>query len=194
VAESGSIDRELRRLEAELKRLEVEYNMYFSGRLPKPPFETRRRVTALVKQSERVYIQNYGDRFRFANLQMRFAKLIDLWDRALRAREEGRGGPFTTARRTRPGSVSTEDRILRVTTFKDPLHETDRLQELYESLAEARRDSGEDALPFHQFAELVKNQVKSLRQSGSDEVAFRLMVKGGKVSFTARALKGGKKD
>ena len=37
-------------LEAELKRLEAEYNMFFAGRLPRPPWETRGRVEALVKR------------------------------------------------------------------------------------------------------------------------------------------------
>jgi hypothetical protein len=194
VEQSQSIDRELKRLEAELKRLEIEYNMYFSGRLPKPPWETRRRVTAIVKQCDRTYIQNYGERFRFTNLQLRFAKLIDLWDRGLRAREEGRRGPFTTAHRQQPGSGSSEDRILHVTTFTDPVRESDRLQDLYESLASARRECGEDALPFHKFAELVLNQVQNLRHTSSDEVAFRVMLKDGKVSLTARVRKGGKID
>ena len=45
-------------------------------------------------------------------------------------------------------------------------------------------------MPFHKFAELVKNQVKKLRETGSPEVAFRVAVKDGKVNFTARALKG----
>ena len=45
-------------------------------------------------------------------------------------------------------------------------------------------------MPFHKFAELVKNQVQKLRQDGSPEVAFRVAVKDGKVNFTARALKG----
>ena len=45
-------------------------------------------------------------------------------------------------------------------------------------------------MPFHKFAELVKSQVTKLKASGSAEVAFRVAVKDGKVSFTARALKG----
>jgi len=40
----------------------------------------------------------------------------------------------------------------------------------------------------------VKSQVKKLRQSGTPEVAFRVAVKDGKVSFTARALKGAGDD
>jgi hypothetical protein len=189
---SSPVERELQKLEADLKQLEAEYNMFFSGRLPKPPWETRSRVESLVKQYDRAYIQNYGDRFRFTTLQSRFATFIDLWDRGLRAREEGRPGPFV---HKKPAATPAEpkrgeDHILFVASFRDPVREIDKLRDLYDSLAEARREVGEEAVPFHKFADLVKNQVKKLQQSGSPEVAFRVAVKGGKVNFTARALKG----
>jgi hypothetical protein len=66
----------------------------------------------------------------------------------------------------------------------------EKLTDLYDSLSEARREVGEQVVPFHKFAELVKNQVAKLREAGSSEVAFRVAVKNGKVNFTARALKG----
>jgi hypothetical protein len=185
-----SIEKDLKRLEAELKQLEAEYNMFFAGRLPKPPWDTRSRVEALVKQYDRAYIQNYGDRFRFTTLQARFATFIDLWDRGLRAREEGRPGPFAHTRTAKEPEKRAEDRIVHVAAFRDPVREIDKLTELYESLAEARREVGEDQIPFHKFADLVKGQVKKLREGGSPEVAFRVAVKDGKVNFTARALKG----
>ena len=187
----STIERDLQRLEAELKQLEAEYNMFFSGRLPKPPWETRARVEALVKQYDRSHITNTGDRFRFLTLQSRFATFTDLWDRGLRAREEGRPGPFAHKRvLTEPDKKRPEDRIVHVSSFRDPLREIDKLTELYESLAEARREVGEEPPPFHKFAELVKSQVKKLRQSGTPEVAFRVAVKDGKVNFTARGMKG----
>jgi hypothetical protein len=186
-----TLDRDLQRLEADLKRLEAEYNMFFSGRLPRPPWETRSRVVSIVKQYDRAHIQNTGDRFRFHTLQSRFAAFVDLWDRGLRAREEGRPGPFaqkrTTVDRDKKGP---EDRILHVAAFRDPVREIDKLTDLYESVSEARREVGDAQVPFHKFAELVKTQVKKLRQTGSPEVAFRVAVKDGKVNFTARALKG----
>ena len=186
-----SIDKDLQRLEVELKQLEAEYNMFFSGRLPKPPWETRSRVEALVKHYDRAFIQNYGDRFRFSTLQARYATFIDLWDRGMRAREEGRPGPFGQKRpAVEPETKRPEDRILHVAAFRDPVREIDKLTELYESLAEARREVGEEAVPFHKFAELIKSQVKKLRNTGSPEVAFRVAVKDGKVNLTARALKG----
>jgi len=185
------LEDELTRLEAGLKQLEAEYNMFFSGRLPKPPWETRARVAALVQQHDRSYIQNTGDRFRFQTLQSRYATFIDLWDRGLRAREEGRSGPFAQPRKQEPAERKrADDRIVHVAAFRDPVREIDKLTELYESLTEARRELGEDQVPFHKFAEVVKGQVQKLRDGGSPEVAFRVAVKNGKVNFTARALKG----
>ena len=186
-----SIEKDLQRLEVELRQLEAEYNMFFSGRQPKPPWETRARVEALVKHYDRAHIQNYGDRFRFTTLQARYATFIDLWDKGMRAREEGRPGPFGQKRPTsKDVEKGPEDRILHVAAFRDPVREIDKLTELYESLAEARRSVGEEAVPFHKFADLIKSQVKKLRDTGSPEVAFRVAVKDGKVNLTARALKG----
>jgi hypothetical protein len=185
------LDRELAVLEADLKRLEAEYNMFFAGRLPRPPWETRGRVEAMVKRLDRAHIGNYGDRFRFTTLQSRFATFIDLWDRGLRAREEGRPGPFAQpSRKAEERPKKPEDRILHVTTFSDPLREMDKLHDLYDSLAEARREAGQEAIPFHKFTDLIKTQVTTLKEKGSPEVAFRVAVKDGKVNFTARALKG----
>ena len=186
------VNRDLQALEGELKRLEAEYNMFFAGRLPRPPWETRSRVEAMVKKLDRARLANYGDRFRFTTLQTRYATFIDLWDRGLRAREEGRAGPFVQPppRVIEPPPKKPEDRIVHVTTFSDPAREMDKLQQLYESLAEARREAGQDAIPFHRFTDLIKAQVAGLKEKGSAEVAFRVAVKDGKVNFTARALKG----
>jgi len=184
-------ERDLQRLESELKRLEAEYNMFFAGRLPRPPWETRGRVDAMVKQYDRTPIRNTGERFRFESLQSRYAALVELWDRGLRSREEGRGGGFGQARSTPrvPDPKPEGPRVVHVSTFKDPMQEMDKLHTLYESLVEARREVGEDAVPFHKFAELVKGQVKKLTAAGSDEVAFRVSVKDGKVAFTSKAMK-----
>ena len=191
MADTSSVEHDLHRLEAEIKRLEAEYNMFFSGRLPKPPWETRSRVEALIKHYDRAPIQNYADRFRFSTIQARFSALVDLWDRGLRAREEGRAGPFASKRIDKP--IETErpkDRVFAVATFRDPAHEMERLEGLYSSLVEARRELGEETIPFNRFADLVRTQVNKLRQTEASEVAFRVAVKDGKVSFTARVMKG----
>lgn len=189
LADSEAIQRDLALLEAELKRLEAEYNMYFAGRLPRPPWETRARVQGIVTRIDRASITNYGERFRFQTLQSRFATFVDLWDRGMRAREEGRPGPFSAPRAIEPARHGS-DRTLAVTTFSDPTRERDKLQQLYSSLTQARREAGESPIPFDRFANLVETHVTTLRAQGSPEVAFRLAMKDGKVNFTVRAVKG----
>ena len=39
----SAVSQDLSLLEAELKRLEAEYNMFFAGRLPRPPWERHDR-------------------------------------------------------------------------------------------------------------------------------------------------------
>jgi hypothetical protein len=189
MAEPSDLQKDLLTLAADLKRLEAEYNMFFAGRLPRPPWETRGRVEAMIKRYDRGYIQGTADRFRFEMLQSRFQTMIDVWDRGQRAREEGRSGPFAQAPKKR--KEDPDARLLHVTAFKDPMKEMDKVHALYDSLMDARRQAGEDVVPFHRFAALVKDQVTKLRGSGTQEVAFRVAVKNGKVNFTVRGVKGG---
>ena len=65
MAELTDIQRDLQQLAVDLKRLEGEYNMFFSGRLPRPPWETRGRVEAVIKRYDRGVRMGTGDRFRF---------------------------------------------------------------------------------------------------------------------------------
>ena len=186
------IQKDLQLLAAGLKQLEAEYNMFFAGRIPRPPWETRNRVQALVKKWDRAYIQAAADRFQFDTLQRRFQTFVDLWDRGLRSREEGRPGPFgAPPPKTPPAPSRPEQKVVHVTAFQDPMREMDKVHALYDSLMEARRGLGETVVPFHRFAALVKDQVSKLRDSGTGEVAFRVAVKNGKVNFTVRGLKGG---
>jgi hypothetical protein len=193
MAELTEVQKDLQALAAGLKQLEAEYNMFFSGRAKRPPLETRNRVAALVKKWDRGYIQTAMDRFQFDTLQRRFQTFIDLWDRGLRAREEGRAGPFAM-----PPPVAKEParpkepdaKIVHVAAFNDPMREMDKLHTLYDSLMDARREAGDEVVPFHRFAALVKDQVTKLKSDGTEKVAFRVAVVEGKVNFTARGVKG----
>ena len=204
------LERDLRALDAALRKLEAEYNMYFAGRSPRPPIESRKRVEQLVTRLDRMYIQNYADRFRFNTLQARFSTFTELWDRGLKSREEGRHGPFVPPRRDEPPPApaktgepagDTGEPALKtgqparrggsnVESFKDPANEKEKLQHLYDQLVEARRSVGEEAVPFTKFTDLVQSQVQRLQEKGNSEVAFKVAVKDGKVSFTAKGLKG----
>jgi hypothetical protein len=191
VLRTSDLDTDLHKLEADLRRLEAEYNMFFAGQLPRPPWETRSHVEQSVKRIERAgaISGTYADRFRLNTLQSRLATFVDLWDRGLRAREEGRPGPFSRKGRAEAQAVVHGDRVVYVTVFSDPVQEMDRLRELYERITDVRRELGEVQVPFHKFAGLIRDKVTVLKKRGAPEVAFRVTVHDGKLTFTARGLK-----
>lgn len=190
--EITDFERDIRLLEVELRRLEREYNMFFAGQVPRPPWESRGRVEALIKKYDRSHIQGFAARFRFSTLQARYTAFADLWDRGLRAKEEGRPGPFfKPGHHDKSGEVpKPSDRVVHVTTVADPIKEIRKLEELYEQLVEAGREAGEEPFPFHRFVQLVRSQVSKLQRAGSSEVAFRVALRDGHVTFTARGLRG----
>jgi len=197
VPEHTELERDLGLLEVTLRKLETEYNMFFAGQMPKPPWETRRRVEAQLRRFDRAFIQSAVDRFRLTTLQSRFATFVELWDRALRAREEGRPGPFSKAARppAPAGPPPPVDRVVGSATVSDLAHEGEKVEALYASLIEARKAVGTDEpFPFHRFAQIVKGQVAKLKRAGSRDVAFRISVKEGKVAFTARGVEGSGED
>src|SRR5690349_8500167 len=160
--------------------------MYFAGRTPRPPIESRGRVDQMFKRIDRQKNDSASMRFRIQTLQSRYSSFVDLWDRALRAREEGRPSPLfrsrdmiaakqptaapstpvasppESAEPSEPAAAAAAAEGPRAITFTDPRQEDDKLQTLYDVLMDARRQAGESNIPFHKFADLVKEQAQRL--------------------------------
>jgi hypothetical protein len=200
---TSEFEQQMTQLEAEIKRLEAEYNMFFAGRLPRLPWETRARVDALVKRYDRMNLRNTAEKFRFGSLQAKFVAFCELWERQLKAKEEGRQIPgrrsasgVAPAAPAANGSTEREERrdhksarVVAVASIRDPAGEPERIKELYEQLSAARKAAGEKPVPFEAFKQVVRAQVNKLG-AGEKEVAFRVAVQDGKVTLTAKALKG----
>jgi hypothetical protein len=204
VAESPEFEQEFNTLSAELRKLEGEYNMYFAGRTARPPLEQRGRVDQLFKRLDRKPIDAAASRFRLQTLQSRYSSFVDLWDRALRAREEGRRSPLFRTREAAPppppppaappqsepvAEAAPVPAGPRAVTFTDPRAESDKLQSLYDQLMAARQQAGQPAVPFHKFADLVKDQTTRLKKKGSEEVTFSVTTTDGRVNLTAKGSK-----
>jgi hypothetical protein len=189
----SDFDKEMMHLESEIRRLEAEFNMYFAGRLPRPPAETRARVAALVKKHDQSFIRNTADRFRFESLQNRHSKFLELVERQMTNRELGR--PTLGVRRVSepprpdPQDAAPKEPGALVVKFAakgaDPEAESKRVKELYEKLAAAKQQVGEKPIALERFQALVKDQVEKLGANGA-KVAFRIDTKDGKVSLTVK--------
>jgi hypothetical protein len=199
----SDFEREMIILETEIRRLEAEFNMFFAGRLPRPPWETRARVAALVKKTDNSFIRNTADRFRFESLQNRFYKFIELWERQMTNRELGR--PVLGAKRSQPPPAAKtpekeagkqerekpeprDPALIRFKRDQETNQDTDRVKQLYQQLTDAKKQAGETPVPLDRVAALVKAQVDKFKSEGQD-VTFKVAVKNGKVSLTVKPIK-----
>ena len=201
MTEQSDIQRDLQMFAEDLHQLEVEYGLFFAGRVPRPPMETRARVEAIIARWDRVHVSSSTDRFRFNTLQSRFFTYTSLWDRALQAREEGRPGPLQHEVRVEGESVSTErgfdvepaepggSRVVYTTSFTNLRQELDKLENLYAKVMDSRRAAGGAVVPFHRFVDVVRNRVNELQEAGSTEVLCQATVKDGRVSLIMRGVK-----
>ena len=203
----SEFDKEMQYLEAEIRRLEAEFNMFFAGRLPRPPWETRAKVAALVKRHDQSFIRNTADRFRFESLQNRHAKFIELWERQMTNRELGRSAsgarkaaltpstPAATPHNEPPGpaaaaaarSREAAERVVKFGRADDTSTGSSRVKELYEQLAQAKKQVGEEPVAFERVQALVRAQVDKFGADGN--VAFKIGMKDGKVSLTVKSEK-----
>jgi hypothetical protein len=114
-----------------------------------------------------------------------------LWERSLKSREgtrpgvRGRSPLEAPPRLSRPPAPAVAASPPAVTSLRDPASESDKVRALYETLREARRQSGESEVPFERFQEVVRAQVSKLGRDGG-EVVFKVTTKEGRVAFTAK--------
>ena len=186
----SEFDAQMSQLESEVRRLETEYNMFFAGRLKRPPFETKNRVAALMKRHDNSFIRNTGDRFRFESLQNRYQKFLELVERQMMNRELGRPtlGVRPQATTTAPkGEHARHDpNIIRFGKGVKTGEDSDAVKQLYERLAEEKKKAGEAPVAIERLAALVKAQVDKFGAEGKN-VDFKIATKNGKVTLTAKA-------
>jgi hypothetical protein len=84
-----TIDEELSLLEDQVRRLKVEYDIYFGGGSKKPPTEIEWKVKSLLKKYSDGGRMSYGQRFRYTTVQQRYALFNALWQQKLVIKEEG---------------------------------------------------------------------------------------------------------
>lgn len=186
----SEFDAQMAMLEAEVRRLETEYNMFFAGRLKRPPFETKNRVAALIKRHDNSFIRNTGDRFRFESLQNRYQKFLELVERQMMNRELGRPTlgvkPQPAAHAQKREQQKQDPNIIRFGKDARTGQDSDAVKQLYERLAEEKKKAGEAPVAIERLAALVKAQVDKFGAEGKT-VDFKIATKNGKVTLTAKA-------
>jgi hypothetical protein len=186
-------DEQLTRLEDDIRRLRIEFDVFFNGGSKRPPYDTKGRVETLLKRLADDRTLTFAQRYRYNSLAARYNAFRDLWRRTMQGREEGRdlasaarASAYQEARPTHVEPVSF--------VCADAHHEVEVVKNLYDSLVEAKRRCGESTedLSFPKFHRLIASKADGLKQQlGCELVRFSVAVEGGHVSFKAGAVRAG---
>ena len=184
-------DEQLNRFEEDIRRLRIEFDIFFNGGAKRPPYDTKGRVETIIKRLGDDRTLNYAQRFRYNSLIARYNAFRDLWRRIMQTREEGRDAVSASRMLVRkknevaPQSVS----FICADAHKDVV----TIKNLYDSLIEAKRQCGESVedLSFPRFHSLIASKADGLKERlGCNRVQFSVTIDSGHVSFKARADRG----
>lgn len=176
---------DMAKLQRHFRMLEREYEQWFSGALPKPPWETQKVCEEIIRRYANNQPRNLAEQSLFSMLQARFNTYMEMWNRRTRLKEEGRlpGGPEEKVRR-----VS----VPKPTVKEAPAGSGDRFREVFDTFVAAKQKAGEAVgkLSYENFRKTLEKQADQLRSSrGFKDVNFGVAVKDGKVSVVAKPKK-----
>jgi hypothetical protein len=182
-------DDDLANLEDWIRRLKIEYHIFFTGNRKKPPDDLKMRVEKLIKNLSESSDLSHSQRFRFNTLITRFYVYRDLWRRTVQSKEMGldrdEGGP--QAEPSQAAKKPPPEKIC--VSISDPKTEAEKVHQLYNALL---RISGKDAkgtpIPYSQFVKYITTQADWIRQKYScSAVAFTIALEEGAIRFIAAA-------
>src|SRR5689334_10554212 len=180
--QANPIDEELDRLEYEMRRLKIEYDIFFNGGTARPPLDTRGRVETTIKRLYDSRNISFSQRFRYNGLVARYNVLRELWRRQTQEREESGRPPTAEAQAAARASVAA-------IRFNDLSNEPEKISELYDSLVAAKRQCGERVgmLTLETFSDFLHARAEQFRRElAAEAIEFVVGVENGRVRFTAR--------
>jgi len=110
-----TVDEELTLLESQLRRLKIEYEVFFSNPTKRPPTDVEWKVLSLLRKfSDGGGRMSFGQRFRYNAIAQRYAIYSDLWRKKARIREEGYRRPqdaLLSVQGVRPEEHESEHKV-----------------------------------------------------------------------------------
>lgn len=200
-----TIDEELNLLDQQLRRLKIEYEIFFNNPAKRPPSDIEWKVSTLIKKFSDGARLSFSQRFRYNEMAQRYAIQSDLWRKKMRIREEGYRRPQDAILSVQ-GVRAEEQREAKHHVYgvshkkngadqpftmqcSDAAAEKENVARLYKALSEAKKQSGEKVTGnLDSFASFVqKKTVELRRQYGCNSVVYSVETKDGQVKLTAKA-------
>ncbi len=212
-----TIDEELNLLDQQLRRLKIEYEIFFNNPAKRPPTDVEWKVVSLIRKFSDGTRMSFSQRFRYNEMAQRYAIQSDLWRKKLRIREEGFRRPQDALLAVQGVRVVEEREAKHHPAYglshagqaagagtSGGNHEDDQpfsiqcsgaaderrqVESLYKALIGAKQKSGEKVSgDLDSFAAFVKKKTSELRkQHGCDAVEYSVEMQGGQVKLKAKA-------
>jgi hypothetical protein len=205
-------DEELNLLETQLRRLKIEYEVYFSNPTKRPPTDVEWKVLSLLRKFSDGGRMSFSQRFRYNEMAQRYAIYSDLWRKKSRIREEGYRRPqdallsvqgVRTEEEHKPHhnpvyglSHAAAAAAAAAGTTSQPftLHNVDKseqeqVERLYNTLVAAKKKAGENVSGnLDSFNTFVQKKTQEIRkQYGCQDVEFSVELTDGHVKLKAKA-------
>ncbi len=198
-------EEELNVLESQLRRLKIEYEIYFSNPTKKPPTDIEWKVLAMLRKFSDGGRMNFSHRYRYNAIAQRYAIYSDLWRKKSRIREEGYRRPqdaILSVQGVRPeggeekpsrpvyglgqaGAESSQAFILQSVDQAD----REQVERLYNTLVAAKKKAGENVTgTFDSFTTFVQKKTEQIRKQHScQSVEYSVELANGQVKLKAKA-------
>jgi len=207
---SVTTDEELTVLETQLRRLKIEYEVYFSNPTKRPPTDVEWKVLSLLRKFSDGGRMSFSQRYRYNEMAQRYAVYSDLWRKKSRIREEGYRRPqdaLLSVQGVRTEEVSKPQHhpvyglskaaaaAAAGTATSQPfaMHENEagreQLERLYNTLVAAKKKAGENVSGnLDSFSTFVQKKTQEIRkQYGCQDVEFSVELNDGHVKLKAKA-------
>lgn len=201
-------DEELNLLDQQLRRLKIEYEMFFNNPSKRPPTDVEWKVLSLIRKFSDGNRMSFPQRYRYNEMAQRYAVQSDLWRKKMRIREEGYRRPQDAilsvqgvratdqheSKHPTPYGVhhhnaeAKEDKPFTV-QCSDAQSERESVESLYKALSAAKQKSGEKVSgSLDSFAAFVKKKTAEIRKEHKCEtVVYSVEMQDGQVKLKAKA-------
>ncbi len=203
-------DEELNILDSQLRRLKIEYEIFFSNPTKRPPTDVEWKVLSLLRKFSDGGRMNFSQRYRYNEMAQRYAVYSDLWRKKSRIREEGYRRP-QDALLSVQGVRTAEDEhkahhpvygvghaAAAAAGAVSPPHftlqsvdqgEREKVERLYNTLVAAKKKAGENVSGnFDSFTAFVQKKTEQIRkQYHCENVEYSVELANGHVKLKAKA-------
>jgi hypothetical protein len=207
-------DEELSVLETQLRRLKIEYEVYFSNPTKRPPTDIEWKVLSLLRKFSDGGRMSFSQRFRYNEMAQRYAIYSDLWRKKSRIREEGYRRPqdaLLAVQGVRPDveehkpqhnpvyglshAAAASADAPAVSSQPFTLHtavdnaEREQVERLFNTLVAAKNKAGEKVSGnLDSFSTFVQKKTQEIRNKyGCQDVEFSVELNDGHVKLKAKA-------